>query len=436
MLRLVTARVRLSVVDGPLKGRALDFDAHDAILVGRAPDCALRLPDSDKTASDRHCIIEVNPPAVRVRDVGSRNGTRVNGVRHGGRAQPHTGVDLQDGDRVQVGRTVVRVEIAGAAPARCSRCGSPEPRPGGLCARCRTSSGFDPLDVIVDEILRRAHARDGDVPKGIRGYAVEGLVGRGGMGSVYRARREKDGRTVAVKVMLSHIAVIPKARKLFDREIDVLLGLRHANIVELIEHGSAGAAFYFVMEFCEGGSLLALARPHPHGVPMDVALPVMRGTLDGLDGAHRQGFVHRDMKPDNVLLTGGVAKVSDFGFAKSFEQAGFSGMTSTSDGHGGTTAFIAREQVTNYKFVKPSADVWSTGATFYWMLTGHLPREMPRDGDPLQTILETRATPIARHKPDLPPALAAVIDRALAFEAADRFADAGEFRAALDRAVR
>lgn len=140
------------------------------------------------------------------------------------------------------------------------------------------------------------------------------------------------------------------------------------------------------------------------------------------------------MKPSNILLTGTptspVAKIADLGLAKNFDKAGFSGMTVTG-AFAGTPLFMPKEQVTNFKYVKPVTDVWSAGATFYSMLTGQLPRDFPPGCDPLQIILRGEIIPIGKRDPRIPRGLAAVLDKAIQANPKARFQDAAEMLAVL-----
>jgi len=177
--------------------------------------------------------------------------------------------------------------------------------------------------------------------------------------------------------------------------------------------------------------LITLVAAHSPIVPVAAA----RGNSPA---AARQGIVHRDLKPGNLLLAGSranrVVKVSDFGLAKNFEQAGLSGMTLA--GHfAGMPLFMPREQVLNFKRVKPVSDVWSIAATFYYMLTGAPPRETPKGIDPLAAVLGGVSIPIRDRDHNIPKPLAAVIDRALAVDHKKRFQNATEFRDALAKAV-
>src|SRR5262249_5084424 len=260
-------------------------------------------------------------------------------------------------------------------------------------------------------------------------------LGEGGMGAVYLARR-RDGTTVALKMLLSRVAVDESSRKMFQREIEVSRSLVHPNIVTLFDQGSSGSIFYFAMEFCPGGSLSDLMKIRGKIAPAEAG-PIMLQALAGLAYAHEQGFVHRDLKPANILLTSqndGIAKVSDFGLAKSFQKAGFSGMTATG-AIAGTFVFMPREQLTNFKYFRPVSDVWSIGATFYTMLTGHSPRNFYKLKDHVEVILRGGIVPILERDSSIPKKIADVIDRAVSEDTKDRYQNAAEFREALAEAL-
>ncbi len=456
----MTGRVVLEVVDGPIKGKVFTFEEHDTFVFGRAEDCHARLASTDTTASRHHFILEANPPDARIRDLGSRNGTYVNKVKHGGRAKDETAsdaarrafpqVDLKDGDAIRVGGThfVVRVEVPTAAQrlpggVRCTQCGKDvalevgQRREGDyVCEACRSAAEADPAKLLMRLLRDAAPTRDAG-PLGIPGYEIGKRIGIGGMGAVYLARRLSDGATVAVKVMLARVAVDEKSRQVFQREIEVTKSLRHPKIVELLDHGSAGSGFYFVMEFCPGGSVADYADRHGGKLSLAQAGPVLVEALEGLAFAHEKGFVHRDLKPANLLLmssNGGGVKVSDFGLAKNFEKAGFSGMTATG-AFAGTMTYMPREQVINFKFVKPVSDVWSMGATLYTLLTQAPPREFMRGKDPVQVILSEPIVPIRTRDASIPARVAEVIDRALVDDVKQRFQTASEFASALRKVL-
>ena len=495
----MAGRVTLEVIEGPMQGREFPFDAHATFLFGRSPDCHACLP-GDPYVSRHHFLLEANPPDARIRDLGSLNGTYVNGVKHGGRqkdetpeqgrAQEHPQVDLRDGDQVKVGRTVFAVRVS--TPVVCAGCGAEVPagdvsvsaalaaaplcaacrenlaEPAGevvepplcrkcgkdvadeigagrsgdyLCETCRAAAEEDPgalLQDLVRQALAGSLGRPAAGPPAISGYTMGGLIRKGGMGAVYRATRQADGRPVAVKVMLSRTAVDAHTLKAFEREIEITRGLRHQHIVEFLEYGFEGGCFYFVLEFCDGGSVDGLMEKMGGKVPVPAACQIQLQALAGLAYAHALGFVHRDLKPQNLLLSGApghrVAKVADFGLAKNFEAAGFSGMTVTGE-RAGTVDFMPREQITDYKRVTPVSDVWSMGATFYNMITGAVPRELRPGQDPANAILTGAIVPVRARDASIPTRIAEVIETALKNDPADRYQNAAEMRAALQRVL-
>jgi serine/threonine protein kinase len=307
-----------------------------------------------------------------------------------------------------------------------------------VCAECRAKAAKDPWRALQGLLEKARVKRNGGPAPEIEGYEIVRQLGIGGYGAVYLARRKKNSQLVAVKVMLARVAVQETSRKAFLHEMGILKSLRHPNIVSLLEHGAIGSAFYFIMEYCDAGDVADLIGRRGGRVGLAEATAIMLQALDGLAYAHAKGIVHRDLKPGNLLLAGNranrVAKVSDFGLAKNFEQAGLSGMTLT--GHfAGTPLFMPREQVLNFKRVKPVSDVWSIAATFYYMLTGAPPRETPKGVDPLAAVLGGVSIPIRDRDHSIPKPLAVVIDRALAVDHKKRFQNATEFRDALAKAV-
>jgi eukaryotic-like serine/threonine-protein kinase len=420
----MSGRVSLDVVAGPIQGRHFEFEGHDTFLFGRSPDCHAELAADDTTASRHHFLLEVNPPAARLRDLGSLNGTYVNGQKHGGRdrhlspeqaaEKPWPQVDLRDGDLIRVGATVINVRIDGAPPPSPPR----EPSDIGLLVELDSSSKTAP-------------------PAGIAGYTLGPLLGRGGMGVVHLATRNADGATVALKLMRPETAVDAHAREVFDREIAVTESLRHPNVVTLFAHGAHGDTFFFAMEYCPGGSLSAALVHRAEPLAPEVAVRVALQALEGLSFAHEKGFIHRDIKPENILLADphmNVVKLTDFGLAKSFQQAGLSGMTATGFA-AGTLQFMPREQLTNFRLLRPASDVWSMGATLYYMLTLRYARDFSADKDPLAVVLGGNVVPVRTRNPEIPAAVAEVVDRAVDDDLIRRYPSAVEFRNALRQAV-
>ncbi len=208
-----------------------------------------------------------------------------------------------------------------------------------------------------------------DLPR-IPGYDVEGLLGRGGMGVVYKARHRRLNRPVAVKMLLAGAYAGPTERARFQREAEAVASLHHANIVAIYDVGEHEACPYFTMELVDGGSLAQALASTPQ--PARRAAELLVTLADAVQVAHRAGIVHRDLKPANILLTAeGTPKVADFGLARQFE--GEPGLT-LSGVRMGTPSYMAPEQVIGKSgTIGPAADIYALGALLYEILTGRPP---------------------------------------------------------------
>ena len=240
-------------------------------------------------------------------------------------------------------------------------------------------------------------------------YRIERELARGGMGVVYAATDSETGARVAVKVCLGLGELEAEARARFEREAQALARLRHPAIVS-VHAARFDDPPYLVQALLPGGSLSERLATGP--LPISAALQVVRRVGEALAYAHAQGVLHRDLKPENVLFDDrGQAQLADFGLA------GFlSGERLTQTGALlGTPAYMAPEQATDAKRVDARADVYGLGALLYACLTGRAPFA-DRGGvvQTLNALLTQPPTPVARLRPDVPPALAAACERALA----------------------
>lgn len=422
----MSAKIHIKISQGKDAGKVFSFTEHDTFVFGRMDDCHAFIPD-DNQVSRHHFLLEVNPPQACLRDLGSLNGTYVNGKQFGAREKgetPEQGakrrypeVTLKHGDRIKVGRTELEISIEEAKHA----------------PQHHADPALGDISLLSPEQLAKlifgAPDRAAKPKLQIPGCKIEAEVGRGGFGAVYRARRA-DGSVVAVKVMLSRVDADDEAIEMFKREIAVTSKLQHPHIVRVLESGASGANFYFIMEFCDGGSAWDLMLKNGGRLSLAQAKPIILGALEALAYAHDKGIVHRDLKPQNILLSCDKVRLSDFGLAKSFQQAGLSGMSMTG-GYAGTPVFMPREQITNFKYVKPVSDVWSMGATVYNMLTGAFPYPFTKERDPIDVILNEDVVPIRKRDKSLPSSLATVLDKALAKRSKERFQIASEFLQAL-----
>ncbi len=261
-------------------------------------------------------------------------------------------------------------------------------------------------------------------------YDVERQVGRGGMATVYLARDLKHGRQVAIKVLHPELAAAMGAER-FSREIQIAARLNHPHILALYDSGTAGSWLYYVMPFVDGESLRQRLEREGRLSGED-ALGILRHIGSALEYAHRQGVVHRDMKPENILLSGGFALVADFGIAKAVDDAGAVRLTQTGLGIG-SPMYMSPEQAVGETTLGPRSDIYSVGCVFYEMLVGRPPFQGRTTAHLVSQHAIEPVPRIQADRPDLPAIFDGVIRKAMAKDPDHRFASFAEMLQALDR---
>lgn len=284
-------------------------------------------------------------------------------------------------------------------------------------------------------IIERARARIGTVLK--EKWTLDGLLGVGGMAAVYSATH-RNGKRVAVKVLRDEFSHDEQVRTRFLREGYAANALQDEGAVSVLDDDVAtdGSAF-IVMELLEGETLEARWERAGRRLPLLDLLTYVDALLRVLASAHGRNVVHRDIKPDNLFITrGGTLKVLDFGIAKVFEaeQAGF---TSTRVGTiMGTPAYMAPEQArARWDEVDGRTDLWAVGATMFMLLSGRHVHQADSGTDQLIRNATCPAPPLQSVSPDVPPMVAAIVDRALAFDRNARWTDATVMRSAVRGAI-
>ncbi len=445
----MSAKITLFVTEGNLKGQEYIFDERTTCIIGRAADCNPQLPDDQQhnTISRYHCLLDINPPLIRVRDFGSLNGTYVNGIKIGQRQANQTPEeaakqkfpehDLYSGDEIQLGNTVFQVSIEVATEA------------GKITPDAVTISIQEPeSEEIIPRLVQQANAGDPNLAA-IQDYTIVKLLGKGGFGAVYLVRHNQTGELVALKTMLPQVVASQSAVTMFLRETENTRALQHPNVVKLLDSGHFYGTFFFTIEYCNGGSVIDLIQERGRKLSIDEAVPIILQVLDGLTYAHSaeipyvklrdssfgkgRGLIHRDLKPANIFLVNvngsRIAKIGDYGLGKAFDIAGLSGQTLTGT-KGGTPCFLPRQQVINFKYAKPEVDIWATCASLYYMITGDMPRNFNNE-DPFLTVLKYPAVPIRQRDNSIPTRLAEVIDLALIDNPEITFKNAADFKQAL-----
>jgi len=375
----------LVALEGPERGQRFPITG-DQFTIGRGADNRLHLVG--QLVSRRHALIVFQNGQYILYDRESTNGTYMNGLR----IAQHT---LRPGDRIQIGPTVLEFQLPGALPVK-----SPTPIPSS------------PGTPSPPPFLPIPHLQD---------YVITPLK-QGGAAVIYKGVRRDGQQTVAIKV-LRHTD--PYIRQKFADEARILHTLNHPHIAKAYDYGPIDGSFYFVMEYCEGGTLrdrLVGGR----ALPLDFVVSVIGQTCEALDYAHRQGIIHRDIKPENIMFTAqDNVKVVDFGIAKLSGQ-----ITRTVDGMViGTPFYLSYEQARGLP-VDARSDIYSLGVVLYEMLTGRVPFQ----GQALEVIhkhlTELPLSP-RRFNPSLPPAIENAVLCALHKDRRQRFQSAMELAVAV-----
>lgn len=424
--------VLLRVTSGPHAGQEYVLKETDTCVVGRSSHVRFSM-HQDPLLSREHFRVELKSPNCTLVDLGSTNGTKVNGRRV-------ESTPLRDGDVITAGDSafVIRVDRThsnGKASLHCLGCGRAAPE------------GSTPSDLGTGDtglwLCESCSARRNQFPATHPDYLIERRIGQGGMGEVYLARQLSINRQVAIKMMVPTGAASAKAKDYFRREMQILQDLLmpsgqcHPNIVAFYDIFEIDSQFQLIMEHVAGKNALEWVGALSGPLPIASAARIGRLLLSALDYAHSKGYVHRDVKPSNLLVMGPPqrpqVKLSDFGLAKNFrENSGFIGLTHQGD-IGGSVGFLSPDHIRDFRDLKEPADVYSAGATLYYLLTNRYPYFDfdPRRGDAYCIILENPAVPLRAHRPDAPEGLERVLRKALEKQPRDRWKSAAAMANAL-----
>ena len=479
----MNAKVTLQIMTGEKQGESFEYAEKARVLIGRRDDCSIILPE--KTVSRYHCLLEINPPYVRLQDFGSLNGTFLNDRKIGQREretdweqakdEQHDAYDLHDGDVLGLGsscrikcsieeteeHTVFeealpefpeeqpetpvkqpeaeeKIDVKPDNRQKCAKCDKlfvPSSPTVTLCDDCLRAKVLDDVLAMLNVNVKK-EKQPAQGPSILPGYEKVSLLGKGGMGEVWKVRETKSGKEFALKTMLPEVASDDQTRKLFLREASISECLRHRNVVKAYKTGCIDGVLYILMDLCEGGSVDSLVKKNGGKLSIELATWITLQTLAGLDYVHNmdinveikagrfrgkkevdvKGIVHRDFKPGNIFLSGTgdhpVAMIADFGMAKAFDAAGKSQVSKTGAVMG-TPVFMPKQQAKDCKYAKPEVDIWAAAASYYFMLTGKVPKDFRPGVNVWQVLILEDAIPIRRRNPAIPEKLAAVIDRAL-----------------------
>lgn len=367
----------LVVGEGPDKGESFEIPRSGLLLVGRSSDCQLVLTDSK--VSRQHFRVEVTPGGMTITDLGSHNGTLLNGKRVALPAR------LGTGDEVRIGDTVIAVQES------------------------------DTEDLLGKEL---------------GGYRLEEKLGSGGMGEVYKATQLSLDRTVAVKVLSRRYARDPAFIDRFIQEARAAARLDHPNVVKTFDCGEAEGRYFYSMEYMPGGSVQDLVQGGRKLEPLHAAKLALQGAC-ALEYAEKKGIVHCDVKPENFMLTSEkTLKLADLGIAK------HPGESATSAGGEvvlGSPHYMSPEQARGHA-VDHRSDIYSFGATLYRLLVGRPPFTGMTAREIMEKQVKEEPEPVRDVNPDVPGVLAQVVARCLKKRPRDRYRSAGELARGLEEA--
>jgi serine/threonine-protein kinase len=368
----------LVVEKGPDKGKSVPLVTGGTVLIGR--DSSTSLPLHDTMASRMHCKIQSRDDGYWLSDLESMNGTYVNGEKA---REP---VKLEIGDLIKIGDTLFT---------------------------------FTSEETYSTTLTGQR----------IGGYRIIERVGRGGMGTVYKAEQVDLQRIVALKVISEEHTKDKEFVELFIHEARAAAKLNHPNVVQVYDVKRHNEYYYFSMEFVSGGSVQEILN-QKRKIPWQDALGMLLDSARGLDYAHRKGIVHRDVKPDNLMIAEtGMVKIGDMGLARGLEEkVGPEEETSVI----GTPHYIAPEQVLGHP-ADFRSDIYSLGATAYRMLAGVTPFNAPSVRDLVNKKVREDAASIQEHTPDLPKPLAEIVAKMMARDPERRYQSMGDVIRDLER---
>jgi eukaryotic-like serine/threonine-protein kinase len=360
-------------------------------------------------------------------------------------------------DNPRVDELLEELHVSGGTPEEiCRDC--PE-----LLAQVRSGwEGLRAVEAEVDALFPQSAALDDagrqtlpttELPR-IRGYELQGVLGHGGVGVVYKAWHLRLNRVVALKMLLAGAYARPQELERFLREAEAVAGLRHANIVQVHDVGDLDGRPYFTMEFVEGGSLSQKLAGTPQ--PARAAAALVATLAEAVQAAHQSGVVHRDLKPANILLTAdGTPKISDFGLARRLEGArphsrmlpeqfcpgtpgqNYEGGLTLSGVPMGTPSYMAPEQAAGQKdAIGPATDVYALGGILYEMLTGRPPFRAETAAATIQQVLGQDPAPPGRLNGKAPRDLETICLKCLHKEPRLRYANAAALGEDLHRFLR
>ena len=433
MSEWVSPNILLTILNGDEKGRIVLAGPKSPVIIGRGEDAQIKLSPRDQSIRRKHAYLRCDSSGWELSEIPpSKNTPLVNGV-------PQACSALKNGDVIQLGATRIRVSVVSRQIQQfcCIVCKEDVSNLANSDGRALELA--DAAVYVCDEhVVKSAEL----VGQSIGRYELCSLLGQGGAGVVFRVYDRSTARLLALK-RLTDLKSVEQIRR-FDAEMLALKELRHTNIIRFVDWGTdADGLPFLVTEYAPEGNLGDLASKWGFRLPPRLARDLLVAVLDGLRFVHDSNRIHRDIKPQNILLRVAIdgqpsphyiPKIADFGLVKILDGVPITRPNEAA----GTIGYVAPEQIINMRGVDARADIYSTGTTFYVLLCGSLPLELPGgDNQPEQRrrVLHDDRIPIRRQAPDVPARLAVALDRACQREFTLRFVSADEFQRALNEAL-
>lgn len=491
-------KVELQITDGTLKGTSFVFTEHDTFLFGRSRNSKCRIPD-DKYVSRNHFLLEITPPKVWLKDLGSLNGTFVNDVKFGRKKSDNQQkinadefswfmnkhsenrndfeTEIFHNDTITVGNTKISVTIE--HDVACSKCGEmidssikenfKTTQNHYVCKNCQEKQRLrqDEQTVIqtpqqdkqiseaprfqqseknteaekfaadfIMKLLNEVNDGKPQIVQSFPGYKVLRKLGEGGMGAVYLAQDIKTNQQVAIKIIKPQSVPNPQQIARFRREGELSYALKHHNIVRCYKTDYSSGIYYIVMEYVDGTDMQKLIHKHKL-LDIKTSCNLIINALEGLKYMHANKVVHRDIKPPNILIEQTNNKMIPKITDFGLAKNLETSVTITAKGDiAGSIPFMAPEQIFDFKNITPAADIFSLGATLYTVCSGQYIHDYPRNKDPFLVNIQEPIIPIEKRLPGIPEKIAHVINRSIAMDIRQRTQTAEEFQRLLIEAIR
>ncbi|HBP19609.1 MAG TPA: hypothetical protein DEA08_17695 [Planctomycetes bacterium] len=420
-------RMRLLFRSGHQKGQTLEFVSPRTLILGRSSQTDVQI--YDERISRRHAAIKLEPDRARLKDLGSGNGTFVNGNQVRERT-------LATGDVLRMGHTEVEVQLKkeGPLPETAALPSVQPQRAPATCGFC--GNGIPPEDLALAAKHRGQYLCNRCSPRiEVPGYKLERPLGEGAMGVVYLAQDLRRSQQVALKVLKVRGELSSEDRARFAREINTSAQLTHPNIIRVLDCGEVPPYLYYSMEYVPGKSLKSWIEKHG-ALPLTSVLRVSVQVADALEHARQRNVVHRDVKPENIIVQAdGHAKLADFGLAKNIMTSGASGLTRPGDGLG-TLPYMPPEQIADALYADHRSDIYSLGATIFHMLTGQAPFKAKTPLQFFNKIRNEQPPPIKDFRQDVPQVLINMIEKSMAKDVEDRFQTVADMHMIMNQFLR